>query len=315
MKTGVPQGSTLGPLLFLIFINDLPLLSKLANFILFADDAVLTISSKSLTEAASIMNGILSKINRWCTENKLTLNTKKSEYVIFGTKPKKLKAKKIELRLGSSTLREVDSYKYLGTILDATLNVSPQIARLNQILATKMNSFRKMRYCMSEKTAIYIYKATILPIIDYNDIIYGLMTSQQQTKLQRIQNRALRIVFWGKSLSVDEMHTKAGLSVLAVRQEIHLLSLMYKRSLDTTYLDQTPRITHRGGGKTLKVPKPKTNKLLKAPIYKGSTQWNELPIRIREATSFIALKNMVRFHLTGPTLPNPNEVKLMNRVN
>ena len=294
VRTGVPQGSTLGPLLFLIFINDLPLISRIAKFILFADDTVLTIHNKSLETAAKIMNTILKEIHRWCAENKLTLNAKKTEYVIFGTTRRKRGADPIQLTLGDTTLREVQSYKYLGTILDATLNIGNQIAHLNQILATKLTSFRKMRYCMSEKTAAYIYKATILPIIDYNDIIYGLMTKQQENKLQRIQNRALRIVFMGKKLTVTEMHSKTELTMLAERRELHLLILMFRRSFDEAYIDQTVRTTRQGVGRTMIVPKPRTNRLKNAPAYRGSVNWNKLPLKIRDAKTILAFKNAVR---------------------
>ena len=299
VTTGVPQGSTLGPLLFLIFINDLPRITDSAKFILFADDAVLTVKNNSSKNAEKIMNGIFKNVHQWCAENKLTLNTSKTEYVIFGTKQKKKNSQPIELRIGENILKEVDSYKYLGTVLDGSLNVGPQIARLNQTLASKLNSFRKMRFCMSEKTAAYIYKATILPIIDYNDIIYGLMTKQQEIKLQRIQNRALRIIHMGKKLSTEEMHNISGISYLTQRRDQHLLALMFKRACKKEYLDKTIRVTRQGNSKILLIPKPKTNKFMNAPIYKGSKIWNNLPSKIRNASSFLVFKSLVRSYQSG----------------
>ena len=122
---------------------------------------------------------------------------------------------------------------------------------------------------MSEKTAAYIYKATILPIFDYNDVIYHLLTSQQQIKLQRIQNRALRIVFMGQTLSV---HTRAKVDYLEQRQEQHLLSLMFKRSVIPEYVETITRATRQKqrDSTTLRVPNPKSSKLMKSPKYKGS---------------------------------------------
>ena len=87
---------------------------------------------------------------------------------------------------GGTTLREVDSYKYLGTTLDATLNGNRQLAKLSQTLALKLTTFKKLRKFISEKSALLLYKTTILPVIDYNNIIYGLLTKQQKIKLQRI---------------------------------------------------------------------------------------------------------------------------------
>ena len=299
ISTGVPQGSTLGPLLFIVFLNDLPQITKLAMFTLFADDATITVRNKCLIAARDTLNTVLGLIHTYCNENMLTLNTKKTEYVVFGTKSNKTGGGRMELRLGEGVLREVESYKYLGTTLDSTMTATKQLGRLNQQLALKLTTFRKIRGYMSENTAIMIYKATILPIFDYNDIIYGLLTQQQQTKLQRIQNKALRMVFRGKTLSVHDMHDRAGLDLLETRRENHLLALMYSRTKDPNYLAPRTRDTRRADAIVLKTPHPKTNRLKKAPIYKGSTMWNSLPSKIRCSGSKLELKNLMRRHRAG----------------
>ena len=125
--------------------------------------------------------------------------------------------------------------------------------------------------------AVRVYKATILPILDYNDMIYGLLTKQQLVKLQRVQNKALRTVFWGRSLSVDDMHSEAKVEYLEKRREAHLLALMLDRSGEDRYRDSTVRNTRSAAATLLKVPHPRTNKLKKSPGYRGTTLWNDLP--------------------------------------
>ena len=94
VKTGVPQGSTIGPLLFLIFVNDLPRVTDQVNYTLFADDTVLTVHNQDTKEATETMQLALSKIDVWCRTNKLSLNTNKTEYVGYGTKKTKQKQTK-----------------------------------------------------------------------------------------------------------------------------------------------------------------------------------------------------------------------------
>ena len=299
ITTGVPQGSTLGPLLFLVYINDLVNVSKEADFFMFADDAAIIAHSKDLNQTAQILNRVLALANTWFEENQLSLNTGKTQYVVFGSKKKIGKASQIDIKIGNEKINEVTEYKYLGTILDSTLSAVGQLTRLNQQLAIKMTTFRKIRSCMSVKTAILIYKATILPIMDYNDLIYNFLNKQQQQKLQRAQNRALRIVFRGNNFSVAEMHERAGLDQLEMRREFHLLTMMYSRAKDENYIDNTLRQTRRAEAVLLSVPRPHTNKLTNAPVYKGATAWNKLPVTIRQSKTDLTFKNRVKLYLSG----------------
>ena len=302
VRTGVPQGSILGPLLFLIYINDLPLISEIPLYTLFADDAAVTFVGKSIKELEKIVNAFLQDLNTWCDESELTLNANKTEYVIFASKQAKTKAPKIEIKIGTHALNEVDSYKYLGTTLDATLNGSKQLDKLNAHIAYKLTTFRKIRRYMSEKTAILIYKVMILPILDYNDIIYGLLSKQQTTKLQRIQNRALRTVFMGKKLGTQEMHDRAKVDYLAVRRDSHMLALMFDRAGTPDYTDNVDRKTRQADAPLLKVPQPKTSKLKQAPIYRGAIMWNKLPAPARKAKTKLQLKLHIRLMNAGKPL-------------
>ena len=158
-----------------------------------------------------------------------------------------------------------------------------------------------MRNYISENTALLLYKTTILPIIDYNDITYKLLTQQQETKLQRIQNRALRTVYKGKQLSTQEMHNLSKIDLLTTRRELHMLALMHKRAKDPEYIDHTNRRTRTAKGTLLRVPHPKTDKMTRAPIYAGSRLWNSLPHKIRNQPTYIRFKTAARSHLIGQT--------------
>ena len=152
---------------------------------------------------------------------------------------------------------------------------------------------------MSEGTAKLLYKVTLLPILEYNDAIYYLLTQQEQAKLQRLQNAALCTVFRGKTLTIEQMHNEAGVQYLAERRDAHLLALMLDRTKDPQYTEPHVRVTRQTMAPLLAVPKPKTNKLTWAPVYRGSKMWNELPATIRKAISRLDLKNLLKLHNSG----------------
>ena len=123
---GVPQGSVLGPLLFLIYINDIHKSSDKLNFFLFADDTTLLFGHKNLKVLEQVVNSELSKVSEWLVVNKLSLNIKKSNYVIFCPSQKKFN-KEISIKMydnsanGFCSLEHKDFVKFLGIVIDCNL--------------------------------------------------------------------------------------------------------------------------------------------------------------------------------------------------
>ena len=135
---GVPQGSVLGPLLFLIYVNDLPNVSKVMQFYLFADDTSIYFDSDNLFNLQKIVNRELKKVRKWLEANRLALNIDKTNYVIFHSP-----TNNVRIKLGSKPISRVNSIKYLGVLIDSTLSWKPHIVELSKKLARTSGIFTK----------------------------------------------------------------------------------------------------------------------------------------------------------------------------
>lgn len=139
MSCGVPQGSTLGPLLFILYINDLPNYIKEVNVKLYADDTVFYINAANIEKANTTMSLAAAKFSEWCSYNKLTINASKSKCMLFSSKLPKIHSelkKHINIRIGNVSLETVSEYKYLGILLDERLLF---VKHVNYIISTISN--------------------------------------------------------------------------------------------------------------------------------------------------------------------------------
>lgn len=168
---GVPQGSILGPLLFLILFNDFPDILKKADVVEFADDTVIYVSSNKISQIEEMLNNDLKNISSYFRENELVINLKpgKTECVLFGT-AKRLAMSKADFALlfDGVPINVTTSYKYLGTVIDHTLYFGPQFDSMYKKSSSKLRLLCKLKYFLNEEAIRHVYRSIIQSVIRYN---------------------------------------------------------------------------------------------------------------------------------------------------
>ena len=193
VSCGVPQGSVLGPLLFLIYINDLPNISKVLQFYLFADDTNIYYEADSPKKLEVIVNKELKKLYTWLLVNRLSLNIDKTNFIVFHPYNKPLNHK-ITLKIYKKALSEKDSIKYLGVMIDSTLSWHIQIDNISKKISRAIGLLYKIRPYVNIKIIKTLYYSLIYPHLLYAIEVWGSADATCINKLNVLQKRVVRLI-------------------------------------------------------------------------------------------------------------------------
>ena len=192
IKCGVPQGSILGPLLFLIYINDIVNSSTVLDFVLFADDTNIVSSHTNLNELIGTINAELTKVSSWFKCNKLSLNISKTHFMHYQIAHTNLELP-CNINIDNMPLDNKDHVKFLGLTIDKHLTWNQHVNNISISIAKGMGILHKVKHYLLEHSLLMIYNTLILPYLNYCNIVWG---NCHQTKLNHIlllQKKAVRI--------------------------------------------------------------------------------------------------------------------------
>ena len=302
VEYGVPQGSILGPLYFILYVNDL--LDKMSDVdavttIMYADDTVLLTSSNSHETTIRQMQNALNILSDWCITNKLTINPKKTKHMLVARTPDvAAQGAELSVNMNGKTLSNVVVYKYLGVNIDNKLSFE-EAANDSYLKANrKLFSLKKIRPYVTPQVANLIYKQCILPLLDYADFIIESANLRSIDHLDKVQRRAVRIIDRGlhKRCSTAELEDIYMLKPLKDRRRLHHLSLMYRLAHAGYNLDHDrPNIVLRNRNKIkFYVPTTKLTKVMNSPYYRGVRLWDMLSEDVQRATTKFKFKRLLR---------------------
>ena len=287
IKTGIPQGSCLGPQLFLIYINALSEVTKTyeCHMLLYADDAVIYKAGDNLHDLQQSLQGTADEVGVWCAQNKLAINVDKSKICTYGTKGMLQKCPPIEIKINNHTLSRCQVYDYLGILLDEHLTMNNHFNRVKKNYSLRLFKLAKLRRCLSRETRVLVYKQTVLPVLEYADFVCYFYTVKQRDKLQRMQNMALRgclDIFSCRDISIIELHNKVNLKPLSERRMSHLLSIMFDNKTRVSWLKDNIRPTRN----SLKIlfSTDIVNLIIyqHSPYFVGAQAWNNMPSALQD---------------------------------
>ena len=192
INCGVPQGSILGPLLFLIYINDLASVSNILTSLLFADDTTLTYSGKNLSDIIATFNLELNIIVHWLNANRLSLNLDKTYSMVFRPKGKNLESQHIIV--DNIKIKQVKEFKFLGVIIDNQLNWFEHIKYISRKITKCIGVIIKARKSFYTDTLLSLYNTLIFPYISYCIHVWGTAAEIHIKKIHILQKKIVRII-------------------------------------------------------------------------------------------------------------------------
>ena len=302
---GVPQGSILGPLLFLLYINDMPDSLNNTTPSLYADDSEIYASSDNSSDLISKLNEDLKNLSRWMRKNKLQIHPTKSKYMFIGSSYNiKNNICNEPILINSTPVPRVTNYKCLGVNLDEKLCWDSHIEMICKKVAAGIAAIKRVKPFVPPEMLKVIYNALVQPYFDYCSPLWDNCGIGLKEKLQKYQNRAARILTGATyDIRTADVFETLAWETLEKRRD-YLKSIFMYKILNNLAAPNLNRMFYkmsncpisynlRNSDTDLELPQPKTEFKKMSFSYNGAFLWNNLSVEAKKANTLTSFKGLI----------------------
>lgn len=288
---GIPQGTVLGPMLFSLYINDLP--SALSRkTIMYADDTALLFRGNSLCTLKKEITAELAQISAWFARNKLALNVAKTKYIIFHSRRKNLDYSHLGLEIDNAPIERVSAFKYLGVLIDENLNWKDEVNYISRKLAFACFTLIKAKCYFPYNVLRSLYFSIFHTQLSYCSEIWGFTYLTYTEPIKRLQKRALRIIT-ASSSSCPSSDLFSSTRILPfTSQRNYKTAVLINSIINTnfplpvsTFSTPTRNTRHAGNG-NFNLPTCRNVYGERLIQFTGAKIWNTIPLEIKLARNF-----------------------------
>jgi hypothetical protein len=307
IKAGVPQGSVLGPLLFLIFINDVTHVVRNCKIRLFADDTCLFIEVDDHGETGGMIDEDLNRLNAWAEKWKITFSPPKTKELLVSKK--RNPPLHPQANLAGTFVDIVTQHKHLGLTISKDLSWKAHIEQITDKANRRLGILRSLKYKLNRSSLETIYKSLIRPILEYGDIVWS-SPSQNLDCLESVQLNAARVVTGATArCSTQGLYNETCWEPLSERRDFHRLTLFYKimhNNAPQYLIDLIPRQVqdrttyNLRNSQRLDLPNTRTNLYDSSFFPTTARLWNNLSQDIKNLPSIESFKAHHRRNLPKP---------------
>ena len=248
----------------------------------------IVVSGKSVDIIAQLLQDDLNRIETWCHNNILSVNTKKTQVLWCYPVRYPPDLSNCDTTLCNNVLKRVTEFNYLGVIIDHDLQFKPHCKKVRSQAFSRYVQLQNIKPNIDAVLSLAIYKSMILPVLDYCDYIIDSGPVALIRRLQTLQNKCLRLCLGIKDprdIAVADLHLRCKLSLLRERRNCHLLLLMYHRSKDLSQIMVPVRELRNNANIKFKVNRPILESFRKSPLYRGMLGWNKLEAVVQHANT------------------------------